>query len=72
MKTIGKPTPTSPRALKLGVIFGAILLLGLIAVAKLTGMTGAALSLSVMALLYFTAAAAILAPRFNRSHPMCG
>jgi|GEM_PF-4382318 len=72
MKTIGKPRPPNARALRLGAFIGAALLLGLVAVAQLTGMTGAALAASIVGLLYFTAAVAWLAPSVDSHRTLCG
>jgi hypothetical protein len=71
MQTIGKPTATGNRALKLGAFMGVILL-GLIAAAKLSGMTGNGTITTVLMLLYLTAAATLLAPHEAKNPHMCG
>lgn len=70
MQTTGKPTATGNRALKLGA-FGVILL-GLIAAAKLSGMTGDGTIAITLVLLYLAAAAVLLAPYEAKNHHMCG
>ena len=71
MQTIGKPTATGHRALKLGAFIGVILL-GLIAAAKLSGMTGDGTTAIILVLLYLAAAAILLAPQETKRRHMCG
>ena len=71
MQTTGKPTATGNRALKLGAFIGVILL-GLIAAAKLSGMTGGGTIAIILGLLYLAAAATLLAPHEAKNHHMCG
>ena len=71
MQTTGKPTATGNRALKLGAFIGVILL-GLTAAAKLSGMTGDGTIAIILVLLYLAAAAILLAPYETKNHHMCG
>lgn len=71
MQTISKPTATGNRALKLGAFIGVILL-GLAAAAKLSGMTGDGTIAIILVLLYLAAAAILLAPQETKRRHMCG
>lgn len=71
MQTTGKPTAAGNRARKLGAFIG-VSLIGLIAAAKLSGMTGDGTIAIVLVLLYLTAAAVLLAPYEAKNHHLCG